>query len=299
MAKRPWEPFKVIPIRLMATNKMVDEDVSEKAYGRRNAKTKSNALDTVRGCVGGKTNNGYGCPWGCYSCESMKRFHRIFHIPVSMMLKEHLLRRDLDNCPDSWIRIGVNGEPGEDWPLTIRVCRIIQDHGKTPVVLTRLWNYPTPEILRDLAETGAVLQVSSCALDSDFWLSRAKDVINTYTSYKGLALLRLVTFVFKDPELMKKQEQLYHWGGFILEQPARLQRTNPTWETVDQDKYKPYHDYTTGKSTNRWWTAGTLFDGPTCGDGCYKCANKCYTNVGDIKKWIKSAAPALLSVSTG
>ena len=135
---RPWKPFKRIDIRLTATNKMIEQDKSNIPVGRREAKEKANALDTVRGCPGGAVNDGRGCHWGCYSCDAMKRFHILFHEAVSMRLRPHLLRKDLENCPDDWIRIGINGDPGEDWPLTLGTCNVIAEYNKRPVVLTRL-----------------------------------------------------------------------------------------------------------------------------------------------------------------
>ena len=61
---RPWESFKVIPIRMYGTNKTTKQDNTAKAYGRKQVK-EGNTLDTVRGCPGGATNGGRGCPWGC------------------------------------------------------------------------------------------------------------------------------------------------------------------------------------------------------------------------------------------
>jgi hypothetical protein len=272
---RAWEPFKKIPMRLSATNKMVEEDKTGKAYGRRQARTRANALDIVRGCPGAKTNNGRGCPWGCYAVECMRRYHKLFHIPVSMELREDVLHQDLEDCPDGWIRIGVNGDPGEDFPLLIKVCKMVQEHKKTAVVVTRLWTLPSMQQLADLSRTGAIMHVSMCALDSDKMITTRLDVLNAYKDLGGKAVMRLVTFKFTDPALMVKQEALYKWGGAVLEQPARLQKPNPSFELVVKAQYKPYHDYVTGKPTNRWLTAGELFSGPHCGAGCPKCENKC------------------------
>jgi len=61
---RPWEPFKAIAIRLSGTNKTTNQNNVGKAYGRKQV-SEGNTLDTVRGCLGGRTHFGLGCPWGC------------------------------------------------------------------------------------------------------------------------------------------------------------------------------------------------------------------------------------------
>lgn len=277
--KRAWEPFKPLTIRLSATNKMVEEDKTGLEYGRRQARTKANALDTVRGCPGAKTNNGRGCPWGCYMVETMRRFHKIMSQPVSNILDEHLLHKDLDECKDAWVRIGVNGDPGENWDLTARVCEIVNAHNKDPIVVSRLWTMPTERDLARLERANVVLHISVCALDNDAFLETRLKVLNQFKALGGKAVMRLVTFKFSDPSLNTKQDRLYTWGGAVLEQPARLQRTNPNYALVDKDAYKPYHDYVDGKPNPRWLCANQLYKGPFCGAGCPKCENACMAKV--------------------
>jgi|TARA_Y100000034_G_scaffold131097_1_gene191059 hypothetical protein len=255
---------------------MVDIDYTNVPAGKRNVTIKANGLDTVRGCPGGKTNKGQGCPWGCYAVDSMKRFHRLYEIPVSMELRPDLLLKDLGNCPDDWIRIGINGDPGEDWELTINTCKLIHLSGKRPVVITRAWTPPTDEILQELADHDVILHVSICAMDCGVMREKLLQLLFDYDQL-GTSVMRLVTFEFKDKTLMLKQELLYKWGGFVLEQPARLKSGNPTWQEVDQSKYKPYTNHTTHETTNRWKTAGALFDGVSCHGSCPSCPNKCFT----------------------
>lgn len=161
--------------------------------------------------------------------------------------------------------------------MTIQVCKIIRDLGKTPVVLTRLWVLPEESQLVRLANLGVVLHVSLCALDSIVMLSPRLLILKKYQAMKGIGVMRLVTFQFNDAMLDAKQKILYNYGGPVLEQPARLQRTNPNWDKVDQSKYHPYHTYTDKTETTRWWTAGNIFSGSACGDGCPVCKNKCFT----------------------
>ena len=193
-----------------------------------------------------------------------------------MKLVENLLRRDLQSLSDSWVRIGINGEPSEDWPLTLQVCAICREEGKTPVVLVRLWKIPTREILEGLKKVGVILHVSLCALDPQPFREVRLEILRCYRELGGKAVLRMVTFAFPgDDPRWGVQEQLLKWGGPVLEQPARLQRTNPTWKLVDQSRYQPYHSYVSKRTSSRWWTAGQLYDVPACVTPCPECWHQC------------------------
>lgn len=282
---RPWEPYVVIDIQFFGTNKTTYEDHEGKEYGRRQVDD-GNCLDVVRGCRGGATNRdrvanrGYGCPWGCYSKESSRRFHRIFNIPVSMRLDENLLRSGLADLDGSWVRIGVNGDPSFDWDLLVMVCAVIASAGKTPVVLTRFWRVPQTDHLLQLASFGTVLHGSLCALDSPMMRDRIVTQLDTYHDLGGNDVLRLVTFKFQeDDPLWKIQDELARRAS-TLEQPARLQTTNPSWSLVDQSAYHPYVAMTSGQENKRWKTAGPLYQHlHACHSPCYECLNQCMTEI--------------------
>jgi len=208
----------------------------------------------------------------------MRRYHRIFDIPVSMKLVEGLLRKDLRNLQQPWVRIGVNGEPSEDWPLTVRVCEICQEEGKRAVVIVRLWKLPTQEVLEKLKKASAILHVSLCALDAEPFRQARLEVLRKHRELGGKAVLRLVTFAFLEGDTRWGiQEELLRWGGLVLEQPARLQRSNPTWGLVDQRRYEPYHSYVSKQTSKRWFTAGQLYDVSACVTACPDCPNQCMT----------------------
>jgi len=273
---RAWEPFKVVPIRLRGTNKMVNQDNIEKEYGRKQV-SRGNSLDTVRGCPLGATNEGYGCPWGCYAKEAVLRYHKIFDMPVSMELREDLLRKDLRELEEDWIRIGVMGEPSLDWPLTLKVAEICHDEGKRVVIVTRLFTGMSDSILTKLSEIGTTLNITMCALDPPSLKSVGINVLRRYRDLGGRAVMRLVTFTFKDERLMEEQRAMLDWGGLVLEQPARLQRTNPTFRLVVNSLYVPAKGYVSPASESRWLTAGPLFNPriPSCFSKCPDCPHKC------------------------
>ncbi|MFW9958860.1 MAG: hypothetical protein ACFFCT_12390 [Candidatus Odinarchaeota archaeon] len=111
---RPWEPYKVQPIKVTGTIKSVKTDQT-RDWGRREIRHGGNHLDTVRGCPGGASNLGRGCFGDCYAKEASRRFHRLFDIPVSMVLKERTLSGQLESLIGSYVRNGVTGDPSTDW----------------------------------------------------------------------------------------------------------------------------------------------------------------------------------------
>jgi len=227
----------------------------------------------VRGCPFGDTNEGHGCPWGCYAKEAVVRYHILFSIPTPMVLREDLLRKDLRKLREDWVRIGVMGEPSYDWQLTLRTARVCWEEGKRVVVVTRVFQPPQAHILEGLAELGATLNVSLCALDPPEFLEPRRALLEEYLAMGGRAVMRLVTFTFRDPSLQGRQEELSLWGGPVLEQPAKLLRTNPTFRLIRGELYRPAPSYV-GKP--RWLTAGPQLEGfPTCWGFCPSCPHKC------------------------
>ncbi|MHA2382373.1 MAG: hypothetical protein ACXACT_07330 [Candidatus Thorarchaeota archaeon] len=107
---RPWEPYKIQPIKVTGTIKSVKTDPS-RPWGRREIRKGGNHLDTVRGCSGGSANGGRGCFGDCYAKEASRRFHRLFDIPRSMILKEKPLGRQLQPLIGDCVRNGVTGDP--------------------------------------------------------------------------------------------------------------------------------------------------------------------------------------------
>lgn len=274
---RAWEPFQRRAIRLFGTNKTTRQDNIGKDYGRKQV-VKGNCLDTVRGCPFGSTNGGRGCWWGCYAKEAVLRYHKLFDVPVSMGLREDLLRRDLRELKEDWVRIGVMGEPSCDWALTLRVARICADEGKRVVIVSRLLRLPSDEMLDELARLGVVLNLTMSSLDLD-WDTRLR-VARRYDQLGGRAVVRLVSFAFADGHLRAEQDLLKHLayldGLPVLEQPARLQRTNPTFELVRAEAYHPCAGYVSGAGLSRWLTAGRQFNPLlACSGYCPNCPHKC------------------------
>jgi hypothetical protein len=273
---RPWRPFRALPIRLFGTLKTnPNPEILRKPYGRKIVR-RGNCLDPVRGCPWG--GNG-GCYNMCYAAEVLKRYHILFNIPVRQILREDLLRKDLAECPESWVRIGVFGEPSVDWDLTAKVAQICHEERKDVVILTRLVNLPNERQLVELAEARVLLSFTVWSVDgSDIW----KKLIHVAKWYKvlgGRAVARLVTFAFRDPLDQKRQEyimqELLSGGLPIVEQPARLRRTNSLWRLCNPAAYSG-GSYTS-PSVSHWLEAGRQLDGGAllCTGRCPDCPHKC------------------------
>ena len=57
---------------------------------------------------------GRGCFGDCYYIESVKRYHVMYWVPVSMTLDESKLARDLEELRADYVRNGVSGDPSYD-----------------------------------------------------------------------------------------------------------------------------------------------------------------------------------------
>jgi len=268
-----------------------------------NSKTDPNICDTVKGCAG-------RC-WGCYARTSMGvTFGRIdFDTPVSQILDRSSLRMDcmnlMFNRPDlRWVRIGVQGDPSFDWPLTVDTAEVIAGTGLTPVIITKFWRMPTHAELTRLAIAGAVVHWSVIPgydehpdvsvrsrriLDTLFKLHQMSDLENIF--------IRLCTFLWDrstpgGATLWEAQEyfanEAKRHGWRILETPWKMEANDPRWEFVDRDQYEKAHSYANPEKEGRKQTAGAIyFTGDPykekdtwaigCVTNCNVCPNQCGT----------------------
>ena len=272
---RPWEPFKRIPIRLFGTNKTT-KGKEGKAYGRRNITSGGNCIDTVRGCVGGRTNGGRGCFGDCYAKEPMLRYHRVFDIPVSMIFREDLFSKDLERLDVDWVRNGVNGDPSLDWPLALQPVQTCNVYDKICVILTRFWKTPDDFILTQLAKYDTIIHGSISAVDPEPHRQVILESLERFEDLGGRSVPRVVTFAFKEDQykLRDIQDQLMSLPR-AFQQPMRVRGTNPFLPLLDMDQYKGAPANTSGKLSNRWRTAGDLYGSRGCYSHCYDCWNQC------------------------
>jgi len=177
------------------------------------------------------------------------------------------------------------GEPSMDWELTLKAAEVCRSEGKKVVIVTRLWGPPPPQAIHDrLTNLQVSVHLSLCALDSPEFIKKRLDWLKTYEH----GVLRLVTFAFSPlhPRVVV-QDNLHAWGGPVLEQPARLQPSNPTFRQVYRPLYAPCRNHVTGEDNPRWLSAGPLYATTACAESCPECPHQCYTR------------PSCLSSGTG
>ena len=244
-----------------------------------NSKNQENTLETVYGCRGGRTNSGHGCWWGCYAKFICKRLPVDFDEPVPQVLDESTLWPQLRRVKQSWIRIGIMGDPCHDWSVTVGACELVYRARKTPVVITRQWDIPTKDELVRILEAGTLIDATISAFDSDRFLEPRVKMAKQYLGLGGKWVWRVVSFHFDDTteeglRLWARQDALVSGGlgsvrensPVVLETPARIMKgekqRNPTWHrgvpewayvkspTTRNHKFSP---------NNHNWTAGSLY----------------------------------------
>ncbi len=282
--KRPWEPYKRQAIKVTGTIKSVKTDTT-RDWGRREIRKGGNHLDTVRGCPGGEANLGRGCFGDCYAKEASRRFHKLFDIPVSMILKEKPLGRQLDLLVGDCVRNGVTGDPSTDWPLSIKTMRFTDQYDITTIFLTRFWKVPTDYEFAQMARSEAIIHGSVSALDPQTHIDIILDSLDRYEELGGRSIRRVVTAPFvEDSTLWEIQDGLMSLSN-VLQQPLRFRGTNPFIHLFDLSKVQGVKSNTTGKVTNRW-RSGKKFltarypESAGCLTNCWSCGHQCMFKLG-------------------
>jgi hypothetical protein len=263
-----------------------------------NRKT-SNAIDVVRGCTGAEKRKN-GCYNSCYACRMSKMASKMFQVPVVNEFDENILSKDLEKNKETWIRIGTNGDPSHCWRTTLKVCQIVSDHGKIPVIMTKVWKLPTEDTLKALAKTKAQIQVGISAMDTSAELNKRLDFAKRFKALAGKkrCIIRFATLAWKEGTAENiKQDELFKMirkDYRIVEGPLRIFSTVPYWDDVDHSKLTSHISPFTGREDSQK-TSGLIYakkfksyqDDKKCNnDGSYlvchetscdKCYHKCGT----------------------
>ena len=254
---------------------------------RGNLKASKNTLDVVYGCAGAKLNDGLGCFGSCYAQRLSERAgmgKTGFHTPVQQIIDEEVLRKDLSKVEKKWLRLGVQGDPAYWWEGTVQVCKIAKEFDLIPVIFTRFWVKPTEDQLRELAESGAWLQTSIFAADSDAYLNGIKRIFKLYEKFGGTTAFRLVSADWDEKnggkEYKEKQDEMAKWDFNIIEQPLRVIRKSPFYKYLKKDVL--FKVDSSGKKlfNSQQYSAGPQYEElPSCwGTKCEECGNQCLTN---------------------
>ena len=98
-------------------------------------------IDPSVGCYSGMQNNPKGCYGECYAARNLWAFD--FKNTVNRYFKddnhkEYMINKILQD-DEPFIRMGVNGDPSEDWDNTINICEKL-GNVKPIVIITKHWN---------------------------------------------------------------------------------------------------------------------------------------------------------------
>jgi len=248
-----------------------------------NRKTKY-IVDVTKGCVGAKIIDG-GCYHSCFSLKMARMAGVDFTHTVTGTLNEELLKRQLSKIKDqSYIRVGIAGDPSEAWPLTVRVSQLIREAGIAPVVTTKAWKVPTARQMKDMAAAEVFLHVSCSGLDSHNQTVRRLSVLDSFNLLKkegAHAVMRIVSapFLWGTKEY-NAQEYIVGFANSrsipILETPLRMFKNVPFFSAVDETKLTHHVSIFTGKPDSQFTAGFILTTNPQnmC-HKCEECANEC------------------------
>jgi len=238
-------------------------------------------IDITKGCVGAKVTEG-GCYHSCFSLKMAKMARVDFTQTVIGTFNTNLLLRQLKRVKNqSYIRIGVAGDPSEAWGLTVKVSQLVHNMGMAPIVTTKAWREPTPGQLKEMAKAKAFLHVSCSGLDQDHEIERRVRILQQYKACGGNPVMRIVSAPFKfGTEEQKRQDWLVLNAAKnkipILETPLRVFKNVWYFDKMDKTKLKHHISIFSGKPDSQFTAGFILTNSPNnmC-YACKECENEC------------------------
>jgi len=156
-------------------------------------------FDTVKGCGSGMAHSPGGCYGVCYAFRAANQRGFDFAHPVLRRFKNEKHRqqiiRHIQSIDNEFVRIGVMGDPSENWDHTIEICEQIQAAGKRIVIVTKHWK-PLPfNLYNRVMRMGLVVNTSISALDTE---SQRTHRLQQYNRLKLIckSVLRIVSCDF-------------------------------------------------------------------------------------------------------
>lgn len=164
-------------------------------------------FDTSKGCAYGMANNTNGCYGDCYAARSYKRHRYDFSKTVLRGFKsehhKHTIIAQINNIDMPFVRIGVTGDPSENWDHTLNICTAISQcnmvlysiYKKAIVIITKHWNNLTYKQLKILSNIDVIVNTSVSALDKPSLLNNRLIQYNRLKKYCK-SVLRIVSCDF-------------------------------------------------------------------------------------------------------
>lgn len=155
-------------------------------------------LDTSKGCFSGMVNNYNGCYNECYAARQARQYGYNFNKTILREFEnvKHVdkIRTEIYNIDMPFIRIGVTGDPSENWAHTLSIINLIS--GIKPIVLiTKHWNKLTLNQLKQLYKFNLIINTSISALDNNILIKHRLEQYNRLKYYCN-SVLRIVSCKF-------------------------------------------------------------------------------------------------------
>ena len=244
-------------------------------------------FDTSKGCTNGVANNSKGCYDSCYAASAALRRGFDFSKTVFRCLEnrghDKRIISKINKIDMPFIRIGVTGDPSENWEHTLNVCRRISvdtqlnlffEVGKSIVIITKHWSNLSHPQLTLLKGLKACVNTSVSALDEPALLSNRLKQYNKLKEYCK-SVLRIVSCDFNlqnttGKRLNKIQQKLFD-NDNVLDTVLRVNTNNKLVSdgVINIDKVKFLDKYCFASMYNK----STYFG------KCSECPEMCGLNL--------------------
>ncbi len=156
-------------------------------------------LDITKGCFSGLKRNSKGCYGNCYAARYSKQYGYDFSKTIIREFENlkhlELIRDQVNNIDMPFIRIGVSGDPSENWKHLISVIKLLYGCNKKIVIITKHWKILTLKQLNELSKLDVCINTSVSALDEPILLKIRLDQYNRLKNYCK-SVLRIVSCEF-------------------------------------------------------------------------------------------------------
>lgn len=133
-------------------------------------------LDTSKGCSSGCSENSKGCYEDCYAAKAAKIYGYDFTKSILRDFKNIKHQRQIvskiNKIDMSFIRLGVAGDPSENWQHTFSILRKIKKCNKEIVIITKHWQVIPDDLLPELKDYKLCINTTVSALDNEKQISK-------------------------------------------------------------------------------------------------------------------------------
>ncbi|WP_196894391.1 hypothetical protein [Aureivirga marina] len=181
-----------------------------------------------------------------------------FGIKVENILDKEVFIKDLKNIPSTqgFLTNGWNSDPSWNWEKAFEMAKLIRKSGRLPILMTKVYKFPSEEMMQKFANIKAEIRVSVSAFDKKEQLRQRFDFIHHYRNCGGIAIPMLISTYFKRGNLNRKQDKIVEYISekdiLGAENSLRFDKFSPVSKMVDLDKCRRI------ESTKDYW-CGRIF----------------------------------------